>query len=959
MLAVENESLQKILPAAVAFHHASLSLADRKIIEEGFLKGNVSIICSTSTLAVGINLPCYLVILKGTTGYTDAGLQEYSSLEVMQMLGRAGRPQYETEACAVILCLKERLSKYEKMVTGTEILESSLHQNLIEHLNAEVSLGTIDSLPSAKKWLSSTFLNVRLQQNPEYYDLNSSDAYANPDNALLQWCEKDLNLLEEAALIENSGTLRSSEYGHIMARYCIKFQTMQTLMAITSSAKVSEILNALCQATEFREHRMRQGDKTFFKDLNKANEIRYPIQVDVALPQHKVSLIIQAKLGCVTFGKEAKSKTNGGHLRQLGQDTNVVINHAKRLIRCIVDIFVQRADSVTVRSALELARSLAAGVWDGTVMQLKQIPGLGDVFTRKLAAAGIKHIEELFDTDPQRIEVILSKNPPFGLDLIKKVSEFPMLHITVQETGQKPIQGKGADIKLRCEVGFLNESVPLKYNRRSYSILFLCETSYGQLIDFRRFGPSRLQTPEQILLNPTIDRPGTKVRCHIMCDDIAGTHRYAELEIKCPLAWFPAKLPTFETPREPIDLPVPTATKPSTDDFDSEGVNDSDLLAAIQMTEQDGIVEDIDDIMAEADGTRNLRKRSLTTSSGEGESSAIREPQKLPNGKWPCQHTCKDEGKQCKHKCCLEGVAKKPAKKRQKRDDGVAVPNPRHNSKAEKGTSATKPKTQKLLTEKTLKRSGDKQSHNTAPGQQLVYSTTNPSPLLSSASSLTFVQTPPASSIKAAGENQMPPTTQRISDAFELSNVDWQAVDEIAASFEQDVAFEEDLTQYGEPSSKTLGSVRDELQKQRNAPSEKSIKRSNSSCLFLTQSRSPAKADGSFHTDSFSAMSNHVTSCPAIHDSSVIPNGMNIEWTNHLVDAEGMLTVDRHLDNSHFVQTGSYKAMKQKDNAHETAYQLQQRLEEEDQRRRWAELESDVLTYESFGKYVRIVDAID
>jgi ATP-dependent DNA helicase HFM1/MER3 len=42
-------------------------------------------------LAVGVNLPCHLVIIKNTVGWQHDGPKEYTDLEMMQMLGRAGR----------------------------------------------------------------------------------------------------------------------------------------------------------------------------------------------------------------------------------------------------------------------------------------------------------------------------------------------------------------------------------------------------------------------------------------------------------------------------------------------------------------------------------------------------------------------------------------------------------------------------------------------------------------------------------------------------------------------------------------------------------------------------------------------------------------------------------------------------------------------------------------------------
>ncbi len=79
------------LGSAVAFHHAGLDSSDRDTVERGFLEGHIKVICCTSTLAVGVNLPCHLVIVKGTATFKEGGLKEYADLEIMQMLGRAGR----------------------------------------------------------------------------------------------------------------------------------------------------------------------------------------------------------------------------------------------------------------------------------------------------------------------------------------------------------------------------------------------------------------------------------------------------------------------------------------------------------------------------------------------------------------------------------------------------------------------------------------------------------------------------------------------------------------------------------------------------------------------------------------------------------------------------------------------------------------------------------------------------
>lgn len=43
------------------------------------------------------------MIIKSTEHYTFNGYREYNEFQVLQMIGRAGRPQYDTNATAIIM----------------------------------------------------------------------------------------------------------------------------------------------------------------------------------------------------------------------------------------------------------------------------------------------------------------------------------------------------------------------------------------------------------------------------------------------------------------------------------------------------------------------------------------------------------------------------------------------------------------------------------------------------------------------------------------------------------------------------------------------------------------------------------------------------------------------------------------------------------------------------------------
>lgn len=445
-LNVQNQELRSLLACGVAFHHAGLDTNDRLEVEKGFLMGDVNVICCTSTLAVGVNLPCHFVIIKNTVSWSNTGSQEYSDLEIMQMIGRAGRPQFDDSAVAVILTRQAKVLRYETMVTGQEILESRLHLGFIEHLNAEVSLRTIRDLTSARKWLSGTFLHVRLKQNPAHYRLEGARSGQALEEQLDDICLRDLTLLRESGLLEGKENFRCTPFGEAMARYYVKFKTMQIIVDLQPNAQISEIvslgtlirhydifniwqLSALSQAAEFTEIRFRAGEKSLYKNLNQSPSIRFPIPVTLNHTAHKVSLLIQSVLGAsdILWDKET-----GKHKSQYGIDVAVVFRHVRRLICCIIDCLISLGDSIAIQHALLVQRSVCAQAWDDSPLQMRQIQDIGVVAVRKLVNADIRSIEELEYAESQRIEMVLGRNPPFGLKLLERLKSFPKLRVSIQ-----------------------------------------------------------------------------------------------------------------------------------------------------------------------------------------------------------------------------------------------------------------------------------------------------------------------------------------------------------------------------------------------------------------------------------------------------------------------------------------------------------------------------------------------
>jgi pre-mRNA-splicing helicase BRR2 len=136
------------------------------------------VLVSTATLAWGVNLPAHTVIIKGTQVYSPelGRWVELSLQDVMQMLGRAGRPRYDTEGEGLILTGYEEVRYYLNLLNMQVSLESQMLAALPDQLNAEVVSGTVSSIKDAVNWLSFTYLYVRMLKNPKHYSIPSDEA---------------------------------------------------------------------------------------------------------------------------------------------------------------------------------------------------------------------------------------------------------------------------------------------------------------------------------------------------------------------------------------------------------------------------------------------------------------------------------------------------------------------------------------------------------------------------------------------------------------------------------------------------------------------------------------------------------------------------------------------------------------------------------------------------------------
>lgn len=150
------------------FHNADLDKATRNKLEKLFKTDkDFRVIVATSTLAWGLNLPARRVIIMGV----HRGLDEVATYDIIQMVGRAGRPLYDPVGDAYVLLPertydlhKERIRKPQMILSQMLDQEGGHHKVLAFHLISEIHQETIKTKEDIHDWYNRSLAHFQANE---------------------------------------------------------------------------------------------------------------------------------------------------------------------------------------------------------------------------------------------------------------------------------------------------------------------------------------------------------------------------------------------------------------------------------------------------------------------------------------------------------------------------------------------------------------------------------------------------------------------------------------------------------------------------------------------------------------------------------------------------------------------------------------------------------------------------
>lgn len=371
------------------FHCADLNKFERDKVEKDFKEKNLQVLVATSTLAWGINLPCRWVVISGVL----RGYEEVEALTILQMAGRSGRFGMYDKGDTLIVS-----DKY--MPTNNFKIESTLKEitNLNFHIIAELYSQTFKNQEQAFRWYSKSFAF--------YNSRDSSKILINlAFKKLLEWgmIEKDKN---------DNNTYIVSSLGKIARDCYINPQDIHNWNMNFEKINNSNLWNKDSELSKA----LTEGISSFSLDYipKKINSLK-----DLYLTNFFMSEL--PKLDYQTYGSiiNYRLKRSTGHFDKNETikrecDTNcqlflqLILRDLSRTFMAIKRI--EKFRGFDCEDKLNILQARITYSVSAELIELIQIPGVGEATAKSLFANGIKTIEDLKNNKKDLSKYIKRKN---------------------------------------------------------------------------------------------------------------------------------------------------------------------------------------------------------------------------------------------------------------------------------------------------------------------------------------------------------------------------------------------------------------------------------------------------------------------------------------------------------------------------------------------------------------------
>jgi len=406
--ALENPTKQckkeyECLKHSIAFHHAGLIEKQRKIIERGFREGKIKILCATTTLAAGLNLPAYLVIVRDLKRYIGGYSQYLPNFEIFQMVGRAGRPRYDNIGLGILIvkhfCEVEELKKRYlhgeiEPITSKLAIEPILRMHVLSLIATEF----VHSLKKLFNFFSKTYFGHTFGE----------------DIKLREKIENILFQLEEFGFLDLK-KFRATRIGRRVSElYLDPFSAYKLINALDKASIESQDLfwlQTICYCSELYPLLKVKNKEAFeFDEFIARNENKFLAEVP-SVWDFEYNLFLESLKTAFMLKDWIGEKSEEKILDKYGitpGELYIKKTNAEWLLYACREFARIKGKRKIARELRKLEIRMKYGIKD-ELLDLIRLKGIGRVRARKLYNFGIKKISDIKKFNTFAIEKLIGK----------------------------------------------------------------------------------------------------------------------------------------------------------------------------------------------------------------------------------------------------------------------------------------------------------------------------------------------------------------------------------------------------------------------------------------------------------------------------------------------------------------------------------------------------------------------
>ncbi len=391
--------LAECVSGGAAFHHSGLINSQRAAIEEAFKSGSIKVICATTTLGYGVNLPAHTVLVRDMSRHNGITAERLSINEVLQLFGRAGRPKYDTEGRALMMSNKryEVQDIYLRYIIGTpEPIDSSLGvaSVLRTHILSFIAEDFINSTRGLEEFISKTFYGFEYGN-----DTHIKEVVRQVVGELADW--GFISKVDDYYTATRLGKRISELYiDPLSAKWLIEF-----LSAAKDETSILYLIsNTMEMRPYLRPNEESEAEYVFYKNkfgsdlLYKYEEMSYGYYNPIE--PFTTALMLRDWIGeTEEEGIIKKYKITPGALYSKLSNADWVIYAAVEVAKIIHE---------NVRQLVDVRVRLRYGI-RAELVDLVRLEQIGRVRARKLYANGIKTVADI-RSNREKVSVILGKD---------------------------------------------------------------------------------------------------------------------------------------------------------------------------------------------------------------------------------------------------------------------------------------------------------------------------------------------------------------------------------------------------------------------------------------------------------------------------------------------------------------------------------------------------------------------